>query len=409
MSELILERINDTSDSIGDVVFIHGLGGSSCDTWTTKGVVKDGASKQDFESFFPALLATDFPELDFWTLDYSASITKWSENLEANELQRVCSSILDYFLGKGIGKQSLVIVCHSLGGIVAKEVLRLSKESKNKRQNSLFNSTCAVSFIATPHKGSKWADIFSNIDAVLPFIRTTSRIDEIKFDSQYLEGLSKWYRENISPELIETQCFYEQRKTKRILVVPHISANPDVAGCDPIPISENHLNICKPTHKNAPVYVSITGIIRYHLLEEYYLKIKGKKAKSILPEQTIVIGIVKEGDNVLMVRRRHMVNRLTWQFVAGRLKVGEEDPGECIIREIREETGIIARADEKLGTETDPNIPYKKIFYSCVYLSGKAKNKDKNENTAVRWVPIKDIRNHITTPLSNTIAKYLKV
>lgn len=407
MPDLALERVNQVSDSIGDVIFIHGLGGSSRETWTVKGVIKEGDAKQEYESFFPALLATDFPELDFWTLGYSASLTKWSENLEANELQRVCASILDYLLGKDIGKQSLILICHSLGGIVAKEILHLSKESKNRRQNSIYSSTCAVSFIATPHKGSKWGDIFSRINSILPFIRETTRLEELRFDSQYLENLSKWYRENIDLEQIETQSFYEQRKIKGLLIVPHISANPDVAGCDPIPISKNHISICKPTHKNSAVYVSIAGLIRYHLLEEYYLKRKGKNAKHILPEQTIVIGIVKEGDNVLMVRRRQMVNRLTWQFVAGRLKVGEEEPGECIVREIKEETGIIAKAEQELGTEIDANIPYKKLFYSCLYLGGKAKNKDKNENTDVKWVPIRDIEKHITTPLSETIRKHL--
>lgn len=407
MQQLNLKRVNDENDSIGDVVFIHGLGGSGDASWTSDGVLKEGEAKQDFVSFFPAVLSADFPELDVWTLDYSASLTKWSDNLESNELQRVCSAILEFLLGKGIGKQPLILVCHSLGGIVAKEILRLSHDSRNRRQHALFDRTTAVSFLATPHKGSKWADTLKTVNAVLPFIRTSTRIDELMFDNVYLEKLSKWYRENVSPAQMETQSFYEQRKTNGILVVSHASANPDVEGCDPIPVSENHINICKPRHKNSEVYVAISGLIRFHLLEENDLNRKGAKGKTLLPSQTIVIGIVKRDEEVLMVRRRNMINRLTWQFVAGRLKVGEEDAGECIVREIHEETGVNARAEKELGREVDEHAPYDKIFYACRYLSGEAKNNDSNENSEVQWVPIRDIEQFITTPLSATARQYL--
>ncbi len=400
MPELSLNLVSADADAYGDVVFVHGLGGSAAETWKSDGTLKKGEAQQDYVSVFPSVLAADFPELNIWTLDYPAAISKWSENLQWNELSRVCHAILEILIAKGIGTQPVVFVCHSLSGIVAKEVLRLSWESQNRRQSQLFKMTRACSFLATPHKGSNWAGVLETVNSILPFVRTTSRIEELEFDNTYLEKLAKWYRETVLPKVCETQAFYEQNKTKGIIVVKHVSANPDVAGCDPIPVRENHISIAKPRHKNSTVYLSISGLIRYHLLEENDLKREGGKGKQLLPPQTIVIGIVKFQGKVLMVRRKHMIDRLTWQFVAGRLKVGQEDPGKCIVREVKEETGVSVKATKELGTSVDEHTPYKKIYFACEYLSGTPHNADSEENEDVQWVAIDQIERFVTTPLS---------
>jgi len=407
VNELSLTIAGGDDDSLGDVIFIHGLGGSGVDTWTSDGQIKDGEARQDFVSFFPAVLAADFPDLRFATLDYSAEVTKWSEKLRWNELHRVAAAILEYLSGSGFGEKPLVLVTHSLGGIVAKELLRISNSSLNPRKKKFFESVRAVSFLATPHKGSKWADVLTAINQVLPFFRMSSRIEELKFDSVYLEQLSAWYRDNITPDRIETQAFYEQRATGPILIVDHVSANPDVSGCDPIPVSHNHLGICKPASKKAPVYVALSGLIRHHLEGEKRLRRKNGTANSLLPPQTIVIGLVIRDGMVLMVRRRHAIDRLTWQFVAGRLRVFQEGPDECIVREIREETGVVVRARELLGSIIDEHAPYERIYYGCEYLSGTPLNADPLENSDVSWVSIFDVERYATTPISALAKKYL--
>lgn len=409
MTEIALTIAGGPDDALGDVLFIHGLGGSAKDTWTSDGTLKEGDAKQDYVSFFPAVLSADFPDLRFLVLDYSAEVTKWSENLRWNELHRVSYAVLEYLIGRGLGERPLVVVAHSLGGLVAKELLRTSKSSANPRKREFFESVQAVSFLATPHKGSDWANVLKTIEKALPFMRLTSRIDELAFDSSYLELLSKWYRENIQADSIETQAFYEQRPTAGIMIVDHVSANPDLNGCDPIPVSQNHINICKPATKVAPVYVSISGLIRYHLLSENK-KHRGKRdPKKVLPPQTIVIGIVQRDGKALMVRRRHMIDRLTWQFVAGRQKVHQEEASECVVREIREETGITVKALRELGSVEDNNAPYRRIYWACEYLAGEPTNNDQQENSDVAWVEIPKIESYVTTPLTDIVRKYLGI
>jgi 8-oxo-dGTP pyrophosphatase MutT (NUDIX family) len=409
MSELSLTVAGGPEDALGDILFIHGLGGSGADTWTSDGTLKEGEAKQEFASFFPAVLSADFPDLRFLVLDYSAEVTKWSENLRWNGLHRVSFAVLEYLIGRDIGERPLVIVAHSLGGIVAKEILRTSSSSVTPRKRKFFESVQAVSFLATPHKGSNWADVLKAIESVLPFMRLTTRIEELKFDSSYLETLSKWYRENALPSSIETQAFYEQRPTHGLLIVDHVSANPDVSGCDPIPVSQNHLNICKPATKLATVYVCISGLIRFHLLSENRRSRGNKDPKVALPPQTIVIGIVKREGKVLMVRRRHMIDRLTWQFVAGRQKVYQEEASECIVREIREETGVSVRATLELGALTDQHAPFRRIYFACEYLSGEGINADQQENSDVAWVEIDRVESYITTPLADVVRQYLNL
>ncbi|MFM8276109.1 MAG: alpha/beta fold hydrolase [Cyanobium sp.] len=399
MTDLALTVAGGNENALGDVLFIHGLGGSGTDTWTSDGQLKDGEASQDFVSFFPAVLAADFPELRFLTLEYSAEATRWADNLRWNELHRVAAAVLEYLQGSGIGEKPLIIVAHSLGGIVAKELLKTSYESMNPRKKAFFSSVRAISFLATPHKGSKWADIVTKINGALPFIRPTSRIQELMFDSVYLEQLSAWYRDTIKPDLVETQAFYEQRPTGQVIVVDHVSANPDVSGCEPIPVDQDHINICKPASKKAPVYVGICGLIRHHLLKE--------EADEPLPPQTVVIGLVVHDGKVLMVRRKHTIDRLTWQFVAGRLRALQETEEECIVREIREETGITVRARNCLGSIVDQHVPYKRIYYSCEYLTGMPINADDEENSDVAWVPIGDVERYSTTPISRPVRDYL--
>ncbi len=178
------------SDPIGELVFVHGLGGDAVKSWTPEDSVGKGENEKEFISYFPAVLASDFPTCNVWSLNYSAEFTEWSGNPDFNELPRHCVNVLNYLNGKAIGQRPTIFVCHSLGGLVVKEILRISSESAFPRMRSIFENTKAVSFIATPHKGTKWADLISNVDKILPFVRTSDRIAELKVDNVYLEQLS---------------------------------------------------------------------------------------------------------------------------------------------------------------------------------------------------------------------------
>lgn len=390
----------ETEKYRSDVILIHGLGGNSIDTWTSDSSVGKKENKKDFNSFFPAVLAADFPDTRIWTLGYSAAMFNWGDNPKYDELERVCINISHFIAGYEIGRKPLIFICHSLGGIVAKEILRVTEQS-SERIKRIFDSTVAVSFIATPHTGSPWATILNNVNKVIPFFNTSDRMEVLEYDSAYLESLSASYRTIAINNNIETQAFCEQRKTKKIMVVPRHSANPNVDKCRLVGINKNHIDIAKPQKKDDMLYKSLCGLLNYHFYDDANTE--------NIPPQTVVIGLVKRGNKVLMVNRRNPVDNLTWQFVAGRLKAGQETEGDCIVREILEETGIHAKVIKKLGQSDGRSIPYNRVYYSLNYLSGELINGDELENTGVNWIKIKSVRDFITSPLSKIVSDYLEI
>ncbi len=407
MKDISLTLISENhTNPEGHVIFIHGLGGDGISTWMYEGKVETGKSQEETNIYFPQMLSSDFPKLNVWSLDYSAKITKWSDSSKFNELSRESNEILEYLLGKLVDDKPIILITHSLGGIIAKELLRTSKESNNLRREKFFEKVKAVSFLATPHGGSKWANVLDNINTVLPFLRMGEKIDTLTYGNAYLEGLADWYRNNVVGE-IETQAFYETEKTKKIMVVEPLSANPGIPGCMVVRTDMDHINICKPSSKESPVYVSIYGLILYHFPDKSAITVDSESHSS-LRHENIVIGIVKKGDQVLMVKRKENPDNLTWQFVGGRLKYGESEIA-CIEREIKEETDVTARAKEKLGLEEGGAIPVVRHYYACDYLHGTAINLDLNENEDVAWVDIKNIEQYVTTTISSYVKDYLNI
>lgn len=51
--------------------------------------------------------------------------------------------------------RDLVVIAHSLGGILVKEVLRRSKADPDPTINKIFTSTSRILFFGTPYRGSK--------------------------------------------------------------------------------------------------------------------------------------------------------------------------------------------------------------------------------------------------------------
>src|SRR6478736_3346975 len=129
-----------------NVIFVHGLGGNAYDTWRRS---------IEGSTFWPEWLARDIPGLAAWTLAYEAPPTNWFGM--AMPIQDRAKNVLECLLGcRELRGAPLVFVCHSLGGLVVKQVLRAAdgRRAYSAETQALLDSVKGVVFIATPHTGS---------------------------------------------------------------------------------------------------------------------------------------------------------------------------------------------------------------------------------------------------------------
>ena len=234
-----------------NAIFVHGLGGDPYSTW------RDG---QEFQSFWPRWLAEDIPGLAVYLVGYAASISRWRG--AAMHLTDRATNVLARLLAEPqLHKGKLILIGHSLGGLVIKQLLRTAESEGRHRAEAadLINRVERVIFLATPHAGSglaNWADRLRIL------IRPSASTASLVRNDPNLRDLNLWYRDWANAHRISNLILTET-ETKRIagMVVPPDSGDPGLAGPRPVPIGSNHRGICKPGDRSSEIYVNIRAFI----------------------------------------------------------------------------------------------------------------------------------------------------
>lgn len=261
-NEFIFQQVSTCADSLLDVIFVHGLTGDAYQTWSS--------SKKD-DGFWPKWLSDDLEHLSIYTLGYPASLfEKWAKK-EMDIFERA-NNVLEHFAAKGIGTKPTAFVTHSLGGILTKILIRRSNESEDNDCKLVAEETRLVIFLATPHTGSSLANILQ----VLP--NTSKSVALLANEIGFLEDLNSHYRTYANNrDNLSTKAYYEKHRTKGIAtVVSRESADPGIAGTQPIPVDKDHINICKPSDKDDLIYLGVKRHIQ-RLLEELSSKLPSGK------------------------------------------------------------------------------------------------------------------------------------
>ena len=256
-----------------DVVFVHGLGGDPIETWR---------SGTDENTSWPHWLALEFgPQIGVWSLGYAAAPSKWEgvrvpffgakdpDAGAAMSLPRRAENALDRLVGAGIGQRPVCFIAHSLGGLLVKSILRRSADSQYAPEQLQVVQQCrGVLFLATPHHGSRLADLAGAIKVYLPTVSTL----DLKDNDDHLMDLYEWYRAYAPSHHILTRSYFENKATKGVVVVVRrSSADPGVTGETarrPIPLDGDHLEISKPRTRDDQAYIGSTQLIHQILREE---------------------------------------------------------------------------------------------------------------------------------------------
>jgi ADP-ribose pyrophosphatase YjhB (NUDIX family) len=124
---------------------------------------------------------------------------------------------------------------------------------------------------------------------------------------------------------------------------------------------------------------------------EFVLTLRAKIGHDPLPLVGAIAVVFDDRGRVLMVRR---ADNRQWALVTGVIEPGEE-PAAGALREIEEETGVIARVERLLGVTarglaTLPNgdqVWWTSILFHCRHVSGEARVND-DESIDVGWFEV---------------------
>ena len=194
----------------------------------------------------------------------------------------------------------------SLGGLLVKAILHYADEfdagdSFEKSRKLIATTTKAVMFLATPHQGSSYADLFSKLKIFGP----TVNISDLKTNNPYLDEYYDWYSCVYTRRYdVETYSYFESRSLEikgfwknliykpyqllRIIflnkwkdvIVDERSARP-CAGRKIVTLDEDHVTIAKPKNKQEIVYKQLSDLINTIVIAE---KISSKDILSIFEQ-----------------------------------------------------------------------------------------------------------------------------
>jgi len=278
MARLIKIYGCDNRQRVGDVVFMHGLGGDGLGTWhhhpqEIERLKADAQpSGQPFDpsqlNFWPVWLGQDFPSLGIWSLDYELEPSDWKGG--TMPLAERTNNVLELFANKRIGERPLVFITHSMGGLLAKQLLRNAHDFGSPRQRRVADHTRGIVFLATPHSGSNWSNWAQFINGLLLKLPKLSlSVEELEFGHTRLQELNYVFRGHPTLGHLPVKAYYEKQPLKPLgVVVDNVSA--DLGKPEPpTPVDANHITICKLSpqdREDGVVYDSVRLFLEDHLL-----------------------------------------------------------------------------------------------------------------------------------------------
>jgi pimeloyl-ACP methyl ester carboxylesterase len=255
MSELIPVANTDDAGRVGDVVFVHGLGGNPREYWM--------ADTNRPETFWPAWIGEDVPNAGVWSLGYDAAKFAWQGT--AMPLFDRAKNALALLDADEIGGRPIVFITHSMGGLLVKQMIQHGLTLGDPRWRAITDQTRGVCFIATPHSG---ADLANYVKFLAKFLATIA-VEDLKANDPQLRGLNEWYR-NHAFTRFKTEVYCEKKVTGwkglGVIVVDDRSADPGLPGVSPVPLDEDHLSICKPASRESLLYKRVRRFVKECLI-----------------------------------------------------------------------------------------------------------------------------------------------
>lgn len=246
-----------------DIVFVHGIRGGAFITWRQEGAFARGGARGnvDHSVCWPAAwLAPKFPNARMITVEYAAPATWWEG--ESLPLYATVNHVAERLLAAGIGSRPVVFICHSMGGIIVKEIIgQGAKKDSLPALRKISNASVGAVFYSVPHAGSRLADLGWTLRYL--GASPSRAVAHLKTDP-HLHEMNSVIRDMCRRGKLRILSFSEGLPTKlsylSTQIVPHESAYPGY-GEFQVLADHDHITVCKPRDTNDASFESLVQFL----------------------------------------------------------------------------------------------------------------------------------------------------
>ncbi|RAL03944.1 esterase/lipase family protein [Aspergillus ibericus CBS 121593] len=248
----------ERTETLADIVFVHGLQGHPLKTWTANGVCwpKD-------------LLPDDVPDCRILTFGYDSIVTTWGTRNPGTVPQYATDLLLALAQARvTCPNRPIIFVAHSMGGQVVKSALRTAGPGGNA--SGFETSVRALIFLGVPHRGSQlaapalWAVGLVELAAIVGLSTNRKNLQALQPGTQEQVELSEDFHRRLDrlPGGFQVKTFQEGRKFLGLCkVVPDYSSCLGRPSEDAEVMDADHRDMVRFTSKEDPGYHQVGGWI----------------------------------------------------------------------------------------------------------------------------------------------------
>jgi protein SERAC1 len=206
-----IKVLYDCSEATVDICFVHGLTGDRERTWTAHG---------QSTPWPKTLLPPNLSKARILTYGYDAYVVRKSvasSNRLIDHATNLLNDLTTDRAGCNASSRPLIFVTHSLGGLVCKEAIMLSRNNPEAHLRGIFDGVRGIIFMSTPHGGAWMADWAKIPASALGLVKSTNKLllKILETNDQFLESIQLRFwamirelREGGRP--LEVTCFFEE-------------------------------------------------------------------------------------------------------------------------------------------------------------------------------------------------------
>ncbi|KAH7018941.1 hypothetical protein EDB80DRAFT_631665, partial [Ilyonectria destructans] len=295
-----IQVLHDCPDATVDICFVHGLTGNRTSTWTAHG---------QSAPWPQALLPRKLSRVRILTYGYDAYVVSKSVASSNPLIDHATNLLTDLTNNRAFSNTSsrpLIFVAHSLGGLVCKIAILISRNRPEDHLRDIFIHTKGIVFMGTPHKGSWMADWAKMPASALGLVKSTNKslLKTLETDDQLLESIQADFLSTIHQQRedggrLEITCFFEELPLTALGKV----VSKDSATLEGYPLMNIHAN-----HRDMVKFSSVEENGFKKLVGEL-----GRWAKTAGQDAYTPVALL--GVNSLVVKEARLPNKSTMHYL----------------------------------------------------------------------------------------------